>query len=175
MSRPPSLEPSLYRDHLALLQQGAEAALAATGHEALVIASGIEKFAFLDDRPYGFQPNPHFKHWVPLNQHPHSWLAVRPGRKLRVVVHLPADFWHVPPSPPTGEWVEAVELVVIREPDEAVAALKDVLGPRTAVIGEADPESAIDLLAEALTASQAERVGVWLDGKAQAAAEEVTA
>ena len=43
------------------------------------------------------------------------------------------------------------------------------------VIGEADPESAIDLLAEALTASQAERVGVWLDGKAQAAAEEVTA
>ena len=138
MSRPPSLEPSLYRDHLALLQQGAEAALAATGHEALVIASGIEKFAFLDDRPYGFQPNPHFKHWVPLNQHPHSWLAVRPGRKLRVVVHLPADFWHVPPSPPTGEWVEAVELVVIREPDEAVAALKDVLGPRTAVIGEAD-------------------------------------
>ena len=63
---------------------------------------------------------------------------MRPGRKLRVVVHLPADFWHVPPSPPTGEWVEAVELVVIREPDEAVAALKDVLGPRTAVIGEAD-------------------------------------
>ena len=43
------------------------------------------------------------------------------------------------------------------------------------VIGEADPESAIDLLAEALTSSQAERVGVWLDGKAQAAAEEVTA
>ena len=43
------------------------------------------------------------------------------------------------------------------------------------VIGEADPESAIDLLAGALTSSQAERVGVWLDGKAQAAAEEVTA
>ena len=43
------------------------------------------------------------------------------------------------------------------------------------VIGEADPESAIDLLAEALTSSQAERVGVWLDGKEQAAAQEVTA
>lgn len=42
------------------------------------------------------------------------------------------------------------------------------------VIGEADPESAIDLLAEALTASQAARVVVWLDGKEQAA-EEVTA
>ena len=43
------------------------------------------------------------------------------------------------------------------------------------VIGEADPESAIDLLAAALTASQAERVGVWLDGKAQAAAQEAIA
>ena len=43
------------------------------------------------------------------------------------------------------------------------------------VIGEADPESAIDLLAAALTSAQAERVGVWLDGKAQAAAQEVTA
>ena len=42
------------------------------------------------------------------------------------------------------------------------------------VIGEADPEMAIDLLAEALTASQAARVVVWLDGKEQAA-EEVTA
>ena len=42
------------------------------------------------------------------------------------------------------------------------------------VIGEADPESAIDLLAEALTASQAARIVVWLDGKEQAA-EEVTA
>ena len=42
------------------------------------------------------------------------------------------------------------------------------------VIGEADPEMAIDLLAEALTASQAARIVVWLDGKEQAA-EEVTA
>ena len=43
------------------------------------------------------------------------------------------------------------------------------------VIGEADPESAIGLLAEALTASQAARVVVWLDGKEQAAAQEAVA
>ena len=81
---------SLYLDHIATLQRQAEAALERTGHRhALVIASGIEKYAFLDDRPYLFQPNPHFKHWLPLTSHPHSWIAVRPGKKPRVVV-LPA-------------------------------------------------------------------------------------
>jgi Xaa-Pro dipeptidase len=129
---------SLYTDHLAILQRQAEAALERTGFDTLLIASGIEKHAFLDDRPYLFQPNPHFKHWLPLTNHPHSWLAVRPGRKPRVVYYQPDDYWHVPPSAPSGEWVEAVELVVIREPEEAAQALADLVTPRTAVIAEAD-------------------------------------
>ena len=129
---------SLYLDHLAALQRHAEAALERTGHDALVIASGIEKYAFLDDRPYLFQPNPHFKHWLPLTNHPHSWLAVRPGRKPRVVYYQPDDYWHVPPSAPSGEWVDAVDLVIIREPEEAAKALADCVTPRTALLGEAD-------------------------------------
>ena len=129
---------SLYLDHLAALQRHAEAALERTGHDALVIASGIEKYAFLDDRPYLFQPNPHFKHWLPLTNHPHSWLAVRPGRKPRVVYYQPDDYWHVPPSAPRGEWVDAVDLVIIREPEAATKALADCVTPRTALLGEAD-------------------------------------
>lgn len=129
---------SLYLDHLATLQRQAEAALERAGFDTLLIASGIEKHAFLDDRPYLFQPNPHFKHWLPLTNHPHSWIAVRPGRKPRVVYYQPDDYWHVPPSAPSGEWVDAVELVVIREPEEAAAALADCVTPRTAVLGETD-------------------------------------
>ncbi len=129
---------SLYTDHLATLQQQAERALARTGLDMLLVASGIEKYAFLDDRPYLFQPNPHFKHWLPLTNHPHSWLAVRPGKKPRVVYHQPDDYWHVPPSAPSGEWVDAVELVVIREPGDAAKALADCVTPRTAILGEAD-------------------------------------
>jgi Xaa-Pro dipeptidase len=129
---------SLYLDHLATLQRQAEAALQRTGHDALVIAAGIEKYAFLDDRPYLFQANPHFKHWLPLTNHPHSWIAVRPGRKPLVVYHQPHDYWHVPPSAPSGEWVDAVELVVIREPEQAVKALADVITAHTAILGEAD-------------------------------------
>ena len=96
---PPAM--SLYTDHLATLQRHAEAALARTGFDTLLIAAGIEKHAFLDDRPYLFQPNPHFKHWLPLTNHPHSWLAVRPGRKPLVVYHQPDDYWHVPPAAPS--------------------------------------------------------------------------
>jgi Xaa-Pro dipeptidase len=129
---------SLYLDHLATLQRQAESALQRTSHDALVIAAGIEKYAFLDDRPYLFQPNPHFKHWVPLTNHPHSWIAVRPGHKPRVVYYQPHDYWHVPPSAPSGEWVDAVELVVIREPEYAAQALADVVTAHTAVVGEAD-------------------------------------
>lgn len=129
---------SLYTDHLGTLQRQAESALERTGHDTLLVAAGIEKYAFLDDRPYLFQPNPHFKHWLPLTQHPHCWLAVRPGKRPRVVYHQPDDYWHVPPSAPSGEWVDAVELVVIREPGQAASALADCVTPRTAILGEAD-------------------------------------
>ena len=91
-----------YASHLAGLQREAEAALARSGFDALLIASGVEKYAFLDDRPYLFQPNPHFKHWLPLTNHPYSWIVIRPGHKPRVVYYQPDDYWHVPPSDPSG-------------------------------------------------------------------------
>jgi len=128
---------SLYAQHLATLQAGAEAALARTGFDALLIASGVEKYAFLDDRPYLFQPNPHFKHWLPLTAHPYSWIAVRPGMKPLVVYYQPDDYWHVPPSAPSGEWTEHVELVVITEPGDAAQHLQHIAG-KLAILGEAD-------------------------------------
>ncbi|MFY7863353.1 Xaa-Pro dipeptidase [Roseateles sp.] len=127
---------NIYALHLSQLQQRTESALARCGFDALLIASGIEKYAFLDDRPYLFQPNPHFKHWLPLVNHPNSWLLLRPGHKPRVVYYQPDDYWHVPPSSPTGEWVEHVELIVISRAEDAAAHLK--APGRLAIIGEAD-------------------------------------
>ncbi|MDN3921359.1 Xaa-Pro dipeptidase [Roseateles violae] len=127
---------STYAQHLAQLQRQAEAALARCGFDALLIASGVEKYAFLDDRPYLFQPNPHFKQWLPLTNVPYSWLLLRPGHKPRLVYYQPDDYWHVPPSDPSGEWVELVELIVIGEPGDALDHLK--VPGRLAIIGEAD-------------------------------------
>lgn len=125
-----------YAQHLAELQRRSEDALARSGYDALAIASGIEKYAFLDDRPYLFQPNPHFKHWLPLTAHPHSWLLIRPGHKPRLVYYQPDDYWHVPPSDPSGEWVAHFEIIVISEPAQARQHLQ--VDGRLAVIGEAD-------------------------------------
>jgi Xaa-Pro dipeptidase len=127
---------SSYAHHLTRLQSQAESALARTGFDALLIASGIEKYAFLDDRPYLFAPNPHFKHWLPLCSHPNSWVLVRPGHKPRVVYYQPDDYWHVPPSSPSGDWVEQVELIIIGRAEDAVAHLQ--VAGRLAIIGEAD-------------------------------------
>ncbi len=127
---------SSYTQHLSRLQAQAESALARSGFDALLIAAGIEKYAFLDDRPYLFQPNPHFKHWLPLTAHPHSWLLVRPGHKPRLVYYQPDDFWHVPPADPSGEWLPHVELCVIGRPEDAQAHLR--VPGRLAIVGEAD-------------------------------------
>lgn len=127
---------SLYAAHLAEQQARTEHALQRGGYDALLIASGIEKFAFLDDRPYVFQTNPHFKLWVPLVQHPDSWLVIRPGHKPRLVYCQPEDYWHVPPAAPSGFWVEHFELIVVRRPEDARQHLQ--VPGRLAIIGEAD-------------------------------------
>lgn len=126
---------SLYAEHLATLKQRCDTALANSGFEHLLIAAGVEKLQFLDDRPYPFKPNPHFKHWVPLLQHPHSWIAYTPGQTPVLIYHQPDDYWHVPPAAPEGFWVEHFEIRILREPLDAAAHLPK---GRVAVIGEAD-------------------------------------
>jgi len=127
---------ALYAQHIKECQARAERALALSGHEALLIASGIEKFAFLDDRPYLFQPNPHFKAWLPLTQHPRSWLLVRPGEKPRLIYYQPDDYWHVPPAPPSGYWVDHFDISIISEPEQALQHLP--ASGALAIVGEAD-------------------------------------
>src|SRR5690606_10822576 len=61
----PALE-ALYEAHLKILRSRMDAALAACGFDAAAIHSGRLWMQFLDDQPYPFKVNPHFKTWVPL-------------------------------------------------------------------------------------------------------------
>ena len=125
-----------YPEHLQTVIGCTDRALAATGFDHLLIAAGVEKYHFLDDRPYPFRANPHFAHWLPLPRHAHGWLAYTPGRRPRLAYFQPEDYWHSPPAAPQGEWVGHFDIEIIREPAEA-ARLKPAAG-RIAVIGEAD-------------------------------------
>ena len=127
---------SSYRAHLDVQLQRSAAALQRGGFDHLLIAAGVEKYHFLDDRPYPFQVNPHFKAWVPLTRHPHCWIAFTPGQRPVLAYYQPDDYWHLPPSAPQGEWVEHFDVRVIRAPEDAAQHLPPAA--RSAILGEAD-------------------------------------
>lgn len=126
-----------YADHLATLQARSAAALSRVGRDHLLIASGVPTHHFLDDRPYPFQPNPHFKHWLPLTAHPHCWLAITPGAKPVLVYYQPDDFWHLPPAAPSGYWVDHFDIRVVSDLSQIATQLPPA--SRSAIVGEADP------------------------------------
>lgn len=131
---------ALYAAHTAVLNARTDAALAATGCESLAIYAGRAKLQFLDDQPYSFKVNPHFKSWVPLLNAPESWLIYRPSTALQLVLLQPADFWHKPPELPNDYWTAKLEIKVIREAADARTHLQSL--HRCAFIGEWQDEFA---------------------------------
>lgn len=129
--------PSRYAEHLLRVCETAARAIDAAGFDHLLIAAGRQKYQFLDDRPYDFAANPHFKWWVPLGAHPDCWIRYTPGQRPMLAYHQPADYWHLPPADPHGEWVEHFDVRVIRDPAEARAIFPVDLR-RTAILGESD-------------------------------------
>jgi Xaa-Pro dipeptidase len=131
----PDLHP-LYAEHLSQLKNQADRALLRGGYDHLVIAAGQPSDQFLDDRPYPFAVNPHFKHWLPVTKAPGSWIVYTPGRKPVLIFLQPHDYWHVVPDAPAGYWVEHFDIVIIREAKQASAHLPNDPA-RCAIIGEA--------------------------------------
>ncbi len=132
----PDLHP-LFADHLRTLQARADKALLRGGFDHLVVAAGRPANQFLDDRPYPFAVNPHFKHWLPATKAPDSWIVHTPGRKPKLIYLQPHDYWHVVPDSPAGYWVEHFDIAIIREADEARALLPGDAA-RCAILGEAN-------------------------------------
>ncbi|EIM03633.1 MULTISPECIES: Xaa-Pro dipeptidase [Rhodanobacter] len=113
----------LYAQHLATLCERADRALAQGGFDHLLVAAGTPPRKFLDDQDYPFVANPHFRHWLPLDGAPGSWVAYTPGAKPKLVFVQPHDYWHVVPEAPHGYWVEHFDIVIVRSAADAVAQL----------------------------------------------------
>jgi Xaa-Pro dipeptidase len=130
----------LFPQHLAVLQQRADQALARGGFDHMVIPSGTQHFQIFDDRDYPYAVNPHFKTWLPLTRVPNSWLVYTPGERPKVIFHQPFDYWHVVPDAPSGWWVEHCDIHIIRTAEEALPLLPKNPA-RCAILGE--PQSAL--------------------------------
>ena len=122
---------SLYPDHLSTLRDRADRALALAGFDHLLIAAGMPLRKFLDDQDQPFIVCPHFKHWLPLTDTPGSWVVYTPGSRPKLIFLQPRDYWHVVPDAPTGYWVDAFDISIVRTAAEAVAQLP---GGKRAVI-----------------------------------------
>lgn len=114
-----------YSAHFKTLVQQTEAALAATGNRACVIAAGSPHRMFLDDMDYPFKTNPHFQRWIPVSDAAHSALVVEIGKKPRLLHYRPDDYWHKAPEAPVGFWVEHFDIVSISDLDKMRDALPE--------------------------------------------------
>lgn len=110
---------SLYAAHLEVLRTRTDEALSVTGFDALAVHSGRSWMQFLDDQPYPFKVNPHFKAWAPLVAVPDCWILYQPARPPCLLFVQPDDFWHQPPALPTEYWARHFEIVVLRDAAEA--------------------------------------------------------
>lgn len=126
----------LYAGHVATLASRHDRALSDTGLDHIAIFAGSEHMIFLDDMPYPFKPNPHFKCWLPLTRNPHCFVIYTPGSKPVLVYYQPVDYWHKPPSDPEGFWVDHFDIRVIADPAEAKTLIPST--GRTAFVGETD-------------------------------------
>ena len=106
---------ALFPAHVAEVCRRTDAALLAGGCDGLVAYSGRPRYAFQDDRPYPFMVNPHFKHWVPVTDAPDCFVAYTPGRRPRLCFFQPADYWHLPPQLPAGDWQREFDIHVVRD------------------------------------------------------------
>ena len=125
----------LYPAHLGTLRQRTETALTRGGFDCLIVPAGSAHYEFLDDRPYPFAVNPHFKHWLPVTKAPGSWIVYTPGQKPRLIYLQPRDYWHVVPDAPAGYWVEHFDIRVIHDAKDARALLPSA-PQRAAFLGE---------------------------------------
>ncbi|HET7650405.1 MAG TPA: Xaa-Pro dipeptidase [Gammaproteobacteria bacterium] len=123
-----------YPAHLAAVSKSFGTSLEATGFEQVAIFAGSHHVAFLDDYEYPFKVNPQFKYWLPLQHAHNSFIVFTPGKKPVLVYYQPDDYWYLPPQAPAGYWVEHFEIRIIKQPDDARAALG--IAPKCAYVGE---------------------------------------
>jgi Xaa-Pro dipeptidase len=109
----------LYPDHLRTVRERHDRALAECGYDAVVIAAGALRYAFLDDNAYGFRVNPHFKTWVPVIDNPNCFVIYKPGSRPQLVFFNPVDYWYKPAGAPAGFWVGEFDVKMIGDASEA--------------------------------------------------------
>ena len=138
----------LYPAHLQTLKQRHDRALAEAKYDHEIIFAGMSRMIFLDDMPYPFKANPHFKNWVPVLDNPNCYVVYTPGQKPKLIFFQPVDYWYKPAATPSGYWVRHFDIQMIATPEDAAKHFPK--SGRIAFIGETGNGRAGDLNPPAL-------------------------
>ncbi|MDT8409585.1 MAG: Xaa-Pro dipeptidase [Wenzhouxiangellaceae bacterium] len=124
-----------YRPHVERLIGQATEVLSQAGYDRLLIHSGRPRTRFQDDYQPPFRAHPYFIHWLPLPRSPDCLLDIRPGRRPRLWLAAPEDFWHAAPDAPEDWWAQCFEIELVSD----AAGWQHVLDEVSATALIADP------------------------------------
>ncbi len=110
---------TIYTAHVTMNKLRHDLALGASQFDHAVIFSGALHYQFVDDMPYPFKVNPHFKGWVPVTDNPNCFVVYTPGVKPKLVYYQPVDYWHKVAGTPADRWVEKFDVVLIADLEQA--------------------------------------------------------
>ena len=117
-----------YSAHIEELQSRTEhALLKSDSADFIVIHAGMPNMVFLDDYPYPFKVNPHFKAWLPILESPNCWLIVNGVDKPKLFYFQPIDFWHKVIPLDEHYWNEYFSIDVVNTKSELNRMLKPYL------------------------------------------------
>lgn len=126
----------LYCEHLSDLLARHRQLMQENDLDYLLIPSGAPLKIYLDDMNYPFKSSFLFRTYLPLTEVADSYLIIGLTGKPMLVFYQPVDFWHTPPSDPSGYWPEHFDIQVITEFEQALRYFPEN-SDRVAVLGEA--------------------------------------
>ena len=103
----------MYSNHYKYVSKIINQGLEKAKLDGVLIYSGHVSNYFLDDMPYAFACNPHFKWLVPITETPHCIIHYRLDSKPTLYLYQPMDYWHSLPKTVHGEWSGYFDIILI--------------------------------------------------------------
>ena len=103
----------MYSSHYKYVSEIINKALNKADLDGVLIYSGHAHNYFLDDMPYAFVCNPHFKWMLPITEIPHCIIHYQQDKKPLLYLFQPQDYWHSLPQVSDGDWTEYFEIIPI--------------------------------------------------------------
>ncbi len=128
-------EEARYASHLAAVEAQHAVALQRSDTDVLIVDGGEQACHFRDDQPQTFRSNPLLNYWLPLIDQESHVLIWRPGDRPVLLYFQPADYWHLPPAAPAGDWVQQFDVRIISSASALQAAVAELAGGRALYLG----------------------------------------